>query len=101
MERAAGQGFSTATDVADYLVRKGLPFRDAHEAVGKAVAYCVENEMNLEELSLAEWQLFSPHFGDDIFAAIKVEASVNARNVIGGTAHNRVEDEIRRCREGK
>lgn len=101
MERAAGQGFSTATDVADYLVRKGLPFRDAHEAVGKAVAYCVENEMNLEELSLAEWQLFSPHFGDDIFAAITVEASVNARNVIGGTARNRVEDEIRRCREGK
>ncbi len=101
MERAAGQGFSTATDVADYLVCKGLPFRDAHEAVGKAVAYCVENEMNLEELSLAEWQLFSPHFGDDIFAAITVEASVNARNVIGGTARNRVEDEIRRCREGK
>lgn len=101
MERAAGQGFSTATDVADYLVRKGLPFRDAHEAVGKAVAYCVENEMNLEELSLAEWQLFSPHFGDDIFAAITVEASVNARNMIGGTARNRVEDEIRRCREGK
>ena len=101
MGRAAGQGFSTATDVADYLVRKGLPFRDAHEAVGKAVAYCVENEMELEELSLAEWQLFSPHFSDDIFGAITVEASVNARNVIGGTARNRVEDEIRRCREGK
>lgn len=101
MERSAGQGFSTATDVADYLVRKGLPFRDAHEAVGKAVAYCVENEMHLEQLSLAEWQLFSPRFEDDIFASITVEASVNARNVIGGTARNRVEDEIRRCREGK
>lgn len=101
MERAAGQGFSTATDVADYLVRKGLPFRDAHEAVGKAVAYCVENEMNLEELTLAEWQLFSPHFAEDIFAVITVEASVNARNVIGGTARNRVETEIMRCRDGK
>lgn len=101
MAKAAGQGFSTATDVADYLVRKGLAFRDAHEAVGKAVAYCVENEMDLEQLSLAEWQLFSPYFGDDIFASITVEASVNARNVIGGTARNRVEDEIRRCREGK
>ena len=101
MERAAGQGFSTATDVADYLVRKGLPFRDAHEAVGKSVAYCVENEMNLEDLSLAEWQLFSPHFAEDIFAAITVEASVNARNIIGGTARNRVEHEILRCREGK
>ena len=101
MGRAAGQGFSTATDVADYLVRKGLPFRDAHEAVGKAVAYCVENEMDITELSLAEWQLFSPHFSDDIFSAITVEASVNARDVIGGTARNRVEEEIRRCREGR
>jgi argininosuccinate lyase len=101
MARAAGQGFSTATDVADYLVRKGLAFRDAHEAVGKAVAYCIENEMDILELSLAEWQLFSPYFSDDIFDAITVEASVNARNVIGGTARNRVEDEIRRCREGK
>ena len=101
MAKAAGQGFSTATDVADYLVRKGLPFRDAHEAVGKAVAYCVENEMNLEELSLAEWQLFSPYFQEDIFGFITVEASVNARNIIGGTARNRVEAEIRRCREGR
>ncbi|MGB4598790.1 MAG: argininosuccinate lyase [Trichlorobacter sp.] len=101
MSTAAGQGFSTATDVADYLVRKGLPFRDAHEAVGKAVAYCVENEMGINELSLAEWQLFSPHFSDDIFGVITVEASVGARDVIGGTARNRVQDEIRRCREGK
>jgi len=101
MAKAAGQGFSTATDVADYLVRKGLPFRDAHEAVGKAVAYCVENDMDIVDLSLAEWQLFSPHFSSDIFAAITVEASVNARDVIGGTARKRVEDEIRRCREGK
>lgn len=98
MAQAAGQGFSTATDVADYLVRKGLPFRDAHEAVGKAVAYCVEHGMGIEELSLAEWQLFSPHFDNEIFAAITVEASVNARDVVGGTAKNRVEDEIRRCR---
>lgn len=101
MARAAGQGFSTATDVADYLVRKGLPFRDAHEAVGKAVAYCVENDMDIVDLSLAEWQLFSAYFSDDIFACITVEASINARNVTGGTARNRVEAEIRRCREGK
>jgi argininosuccinate lyase len=101
MAKAAGQGFSTATDVADYLVRKGLPFRDAHEAVGKAVAYCIENDMDIVDLSLAEWQLFSPHFSGDIFTVITVDASVNARDVIGGTARNRVEDEIRRCREGK
>jgi argininosuccinate lyase len=101
MRRAAGLGFSTATDVADYLVRKGLPFRDAHEAVGKAVAYCVENEMDITELSLVEWQLFSGRIEDDIFGCITVEASVNARAVVGGTARTSVEYEIQRVREGK
>jgi len=101
MRRAAGYGFSTATDVADYLVRKGLPFRDAHEAVGKAVAYCIENEMDITELSLAEWQLFSAKIDNDIFAAITIEASVNARSVPGGTARGRVEGEILATREGK
>lgn len=100
MRRAASQGFSTATDVADYLVRKGLPFRDAHEAVGNAVKYCVENEMDITELSLTEWQLFSPYFDNDIFAAITIEASINARNVPGGTAREMVLSEILRCREG-
>jgi argininosuccinate lyase len=101
MRRAAGLGFSTATDVADYLVRKGLPFRDAHEAVGKAVGYCVENEMDITDLSLAEWQLFSGKIDQDIFGCITVEASVNARNVTGGTARGAVEHEIQRAREGK
>jgi len=101
MRRAAGLGFSTATDVADYLVRKGLPFRDAHEAVGKAVGYCVENEMDITELSLAEWQIFSGKIDHDIFGCITVEASVNARNVTGGTARGAVEHEILRAREGK
>jgi argininosuccinate lyase len=101
MRSAAGQGFSTATDVADYLVRKGLPFRDAHEAVGKAVAYCVENEMELSGLTLTEWQLFSSRFEKDIFEAITLEACINARNVPGGTARERVWSEIVRCREGK
>ncbi len=101
MRRAAGLGFSTATDVADYLVRKGLPFRDAHEAVGKAVAYCVENHKDIPELSLAEWQHFSAKIGNDIFECITVEASVNARSVPGGTARASVETEIQRVREGK
>ncbi len=100
MARAAGQGFSTATDVADYLVRKGLPFRDAHEVVGKAVAYCVENQMDLSELSLTEWQLFSGRIERDIFECCTVEASVNARNVPGGTARQRIEDEINTVRAG-
>jgi argininosuccinate lyase len=101
MRRSAGQGFSTATDVADYLVRKGLAFRDAHEVVGKSVAYCVENEMDITELSLAEWQLFSAKIDNDIFECITVEASINARNVVGGTARERVWNEIQSVRAGK
>ncbi|GFO68639.1 argininosuccinate lyase [Geomonas limicola] len=101
MGQAAGAGFSTATDVADYLVRKGLPFRDAHEVVGKAVRYCIENEMDIPELSLAEWQLFSGKIEDDIFACITLEASVNARKATGGTALERVQAEIERAKEGR
>ena len=101
MGRAAGQGFSTATDVADYLVRKGLPFRDSHEAVGKAVAYCVEKNIDITGLSLDEWQRFSDRIGADIFASITVEASVNARDIPGGTARTRVCGEIQNVRSGK
>jgi argininosuccinate lyase len=100
MRKAAEFGFSTATDVADYLVRKGVAFRDAHEAVGNAVKYCIENEMDLTDLSLAEWQLFSGRIEHDIFEAITVEASINARNIPGGTARERVWEEIRRARAG-
>jgi argininosuccinate lyase len=101
MRTAAAKGFSTATDVADYLVRKGLPFRDAHEVVGRAVHYCIENEMELKELSVAEWQLFSGRIGSDIFDSITLEASVNARSATGGTAEERVSDEIRRLKAGR
>jgi argininosuccinate lyase len=101
MRRAAELGFSTATDVADYLVRKGVPFRDAHEAVGKAVAYCVEKEMEITALSLTEWQHFSARIESDIFECITVDASVNARNIPGGTARERVWGEIQNVRAGK
>jgi argininosuccinate lyase len=101
MKKAAAAGFSTATDVADYLVRKGVAFRDAHEIVGKAVRYCIENEMDIPELSLAEWQLFSMRIEDDIFASITLEASVNARKATGGTAEERVRAEIIRAKAGR
>jgi argininosuccinate lyase len=101
MKKAAAAGFSTATDVADYLVRKGVAFRDAHEIVGKAVRYCIENEMDIPELSLAEWQLFSMRIEDDIFASITLEASVNARNATGGTSEERVRAEIIRAKAGR
>jgi argininosuccinate lyase len=101
MRAAAGGGYSTATDVADYLVRKGMPFRDAHETVGKAVRYCVEMKKDLPELTLDEWHGFSGKIDADIFAAITLEASVNARNTTGGTALERVMEEIARAKAGR
>ncbi len=101
MRAAAGGGFSAATDVADYLVRKGMPFRDAHEVVGKAVRYCIESKKELQELALAEWRGFSGSIEEDIMAAITLEASVNARSATGGTALERVREEIERAKTGK
>jgi argininosuccinate lyase len=98
MRAAAAKGFSTATDVADYLVRKGMPFRDAHEVVGKSVAYCLSHQKDLPELTLQEWHQFSGMIGEDIYDAITLEASVNARAATGGTALERVKAEIERAR---
>jgi argininosuccinate lyase len=99
MRAAAARGFSTATDVADYLVRKGLPFRQAHEVVGKTVRYCVESGKDLPELTLEEFRQFSKKIEADIFAAVTLEASVNARQATGGTARTAVEQEIVRARQ--
>ncbi len=90
MYNAAKQGFSTATDLADYLVVKGLPFRDAHEVVGKAVAFGVETEKDLSEMSLEELQVFSDIIQQDVFDVLTLEGSVAARNHIGGTAPEQV-----------
>src|SRR6056297_3672240 len=98
MRTAAGRGFSTATDVADYLVRKGLPFRQAHEVVGRTVRYCVENNRDIPDLSLEEWQQFSDLIEQDIYDYVTLDASVNARRATGGTARAAVESEIERIR---
>lgn len=90
MRKGASGGFTNATDAADYLVKKGLPFRDAHEVIGKIVAYCVKHEKSIQDLSIEEFKSFSPLFGDDIYSAISLEACVNLRNVTGGTATNQV-----------
>lgn len=90
MLEAAKRGFSTATDLADYLVCKGMPFRDAHEVVGKSVAYGLEQEKDLSEMSLTELQQFSDQISDDVFDVLSLEGSVAARNHIGGTAPNQV-----------
>ncbi len=95
---AARGGFLNATDAADYLVKKGLPFRQAHSAVGKAVAYCLKNAKTLEDLDMGEWRAFSPLFGPDVRKAVSIERSVNARVVRGGTALKTVKDRLRAVR---
>ena len=90
MREAALRGFSTATDLADYLTRKGMPFRDAHEVVGKSVAYGLECNKDLAEMSLEELQVFSGDIKADVFDVLTLEGSVAARDHIGGTAPNQV-----------
>jgi argininosuccinate lyase len=94
MREAAGAQFSTATDLADYLVRKGLPFREAHEIVGQVVRRAIESGRTLDELSPEEYRSFSPLFADDVRAAITVEASLRARAVTGGTAPDAVREAL-------
>jgi argininosuccinate lyase len=99
MREAARRGFSTATDLADYLVRKGMPFRDAHEVVGKSVAFGVEQKRDLSEMTLAELQQFSDIISDDVFDVLTLEGSVAARDHIGGTAPAQVRAAVMRARE--
>jgi argininosuccinate lyase len=98
MRRAAMQGFSTATDLADYLVGKEIPFRDAHEVVGKAVAYGVETEKDLSEMSLQQLQQFSDVIKEDVFDVLTLEGSVAARDHLGGTAPAQVKQRIAEAR---
>ncbi len=99
LKQAAVSGFSTATDLADYLVRKGLPFRDAHDVVGQAVALGVRTQRDLAEMTLDELQGFSPLIESDVFQVLTVEGSVQARDHIGGTAPNQVRAAAARARQ--
>ncbi|KAA0017154.1 argininosuccinate lyase [Salinicola corii] len=99
MLEAARRGFSTATDLADYLVRAGVAFRDAHEIVGKAVAYGIEQGKDLSEMSLDELKRFSDVIGGDVFEVLTLEGSVAARNHIGGTAPDQVRAAAQRARD--
>lgn len=99
LRSALTQGFATATDLADYLVKKGLPFRDAHEAVGLAVKVAEQKGVDLPQLSLAELQAFSPLVSDDVFQVLTVEGSLASRNHIGGTAPEQVKKAVIRARE--
>ena len=101
MRAAAQEGYATATDLADYLVKKGLPFRDAHEAVALAVRAAVQSKKDLSELSLSELQSFSSLISHDVFEVLKVEGSVAARDHVGGTAPNQVRQQIQRHRSSQ
>ena len=95
MRSAASGGFTTATDLADYLVEKGLPFRDAHALTGQIVRYCIDNGKKLEALELPVYQSFSSLFDEEILQRVRVNRSVEARKVIGGSARSAVRENIR------
>jgi len=97
MEEATSSGFLTATDLADYLVLKNVPFREAHGIVGRAVAYCIEKGHELDKLNMEEMRQFSPVIDEDVFEILSVRGSINSRISAGGTAHQRVEEALQRA----
>ena len=99
MYRAAGGGFANATDAADYLVKKGIPFRSAHEIVGKMVLYCISNNKALDELTPEEFKGFSPKIEDDVYEAISLEKCVSDRRLPGGPAPESVKAAIENGRK--
>ena len=99
MQRAAARGYATATDLADYLVKKGLPFRDAHEIVAHAVKTAIDQQLDLSELPLSVLQAFNPVIGPDVFDHLSLRSSLCARNTLGGTAPQQVSLQIARHRQ--
>ncbi len=99
MHAAASQGFATATDLADYLVRKGMPFREAHEVVAQAVRFCVTRRCDLADLKLPELQQFSNLIDKDVYASLTLDGALTARSHIGGTAPARVKSAIAKARK--
>jgi argininosuccinate lyase len=99
MRDAAREGYATATDLADYLVRKGIPFREAHEIVAQAVRYAAGQRRDLPELQLSELQEFSTAIGNDVFDVLTLEGSLAARSHVGGTAPAAVKAAIAKARK--
>ncbi len=95
MKKAAQGGFTNATDMADYLVKKGIPFRNAHEIIGRMVVYCINNNKAIEELSMQEFKEFSNIIEDDVYGEISLEKCVSGRKVPGGPAKECVEASIK------
>ena len=99
MAETALNGYATATDIAEYLVRKGMPFRDAHATTGTIVLYCIEKKKGLSELTLEEFRRFSPLVGEDIYQALTAEGSVRTKRSRGGTAGAEVKRQMRRLKK--
>ena len=99
MRAAAEEGFATATDLADYLVVRGVPFRDAHEVVGKAVAHAIDRGLTLSQLALDTYRGLCPEIEEDVYEVLTLEGSIGARDHIGGTAPTAVRAAIRAARE--
>ena len=99
MLAAAEKGYATATDLADYLVQKGIPFRDAHAVVGKTVQFAIQEKRNLSELSISELQQFSDKIDEDIYQYLELVGSVAARDHKGGTAPNQVKQSVKQARD--
>ena len=99
MEQAALKGYATATDLADYMTKKGLPFRDAHETVAKAVKHAISAGVDLSELPLATLQSFNKNIEADVFDVLSLRGSLEARCTLGGTAPTQVRMQIARHKE--
>jgi argininosuccinate lyase len=99
MQAAAESGYLNAMAAATYLVHKGVPFRTAHEKIGNAVRFAIEKGVELNALSLDELRQFGEEFGEDFFAAISLEATLDCHDVIGGTARERVHKDLNTLRE--
>ncbi|NLL07292.1 MAG: argininosuccinate lyase [Clostridiaceae bacterium] len=99
MYKAAQGGFTNATDIADYLVKKGIPFRNAHEIIGKMVLYCIGNNKAIDELTMEDFKSFSDLISEDVYEEISLETCVSGRNIPGGPAKERVLAAIQSGRE--
>ena len=99
LRKAAAGGFINATDCADYLVSKGLPFRDAYKITGSLVALCIEKNTTLEDLPLDEYKQFSPAFDEGVYEAVNLDRCVKGRTSQGGPAPENVRAEAKRVRE--
>ncbi|MDO8634934.1 MAG: argininosuccinate lyase, partial [Dehalococcoidia bacterium] len=98
MRQASEGNYTLATDIADYLVKKGIPFREAYSVVGNLVKYCVEKGKGFSQLSIEEYRQFSSSFAEDVLS-ITVETSVKARIEIGGTAPSQVAEALKRAKQ--